>query len=443
MTIMKVAQRGALLIAAVVLIAVIAVLASTLSFLQVGSTTSGGDHLRSAQALFVAESGLEHAAYQFKQGSTCAASASTQSVGLGSFTTTAAANSASTILSSGITTTATEIPLTSTSGFGAHGRITIGREAINYAAIAGLNLTGATRGRMGTTALAYPSGTAVTQVQCMVTSTGTVGLAQRQERAAVLLPAITYQAPGAIAYSAGTSVAPAYPASIAVGDLLVLIIGMKPSTANSGSVTTPTGWTAITSLTGAGGYGGALGGDTGNTNVFTFFRVAPGVLTGTLAVTIATNNVSWAQMYRLSNATGVWSVAGTTGSDITGGTAVSVAMGANPGVTAGDFILGAFNTPTDIDGATKYSLQALSQAGITFGTVTEISEPNSSLGNDIGAFTYRAPVSSGTASAAPTLTATAGGTTTNVRGPGVFIRAREITTHLRDHVWGYQREVYP
>lgn len=239
--------------------------------------------------------------------------------------------------------------------------------------------------------------------------------------------AITYQSAGAIAYSAagGTSVAPGYPASIVEGDLLVLIIGMKPSTANSGSVTTPTGWTAITSLTGAGGYGTTLGADTGNTNIFTFFRVAAGGETGTLAVTIGTNNVSWAQMYRLSNATGGWSVAGTTGSDTTAGN-VSIAMSADPGVTAGDFILGGMVIPTDVTTPAQFSAQALSQTGITFGTVTEISEPDSTTGNDIGGFTYSAPVSSGTASAAPTLTATAGGTVTNVRGPGVFIRAREI-----------------
>ncbi len=241
--------------------------------------------------------------------------------------------------------------------------------------------------------------------------------------------AITYQSAGAVAYSAGggATVAPAYPASIAAGDLLVLIVGMKPSTANSGSVTTPAGWIPIVSLTGAGGYGGTLAGDTGNTNVFTFYKVAVGGEAGTLAVSLTTNNVSWAQMYRLSNATMGWSVAGTTGSDATGGAAVSIAMSADPGVTAGDYILGGMVIPTDVSTPGQFSGEALSQAGITFGTVVEIfSEPDSGNGNDIGGFTIRAPVSSGTSSAAPTLTATAGGTTTNVRGPGVFLRVREV-----------------
>lgn len=242
-----------------------------------------------------------------------------------------------------------------------------------------------------------------------------------------VLAAITYQSAGTIIYSAsgGTSVAPAYPASIAAGDLLVLVIGMKPSTANGGSVTTPAGWTSVTSLTGAGGYGVTLGADTGNTNVFTFYKVAAGTESGSLTVTIATNGVSWGQIYRLSNATGSWDIAGATGSDIVGDTTVSIAMGTNPGVTAGDYILGAMVIPTDVTTPAQFSLEALTQVGVTFGSVTEISEPDSTTGNDIGGFTMRAPVSSGTASAAPVLTATAGGTATNVRGPGVFVRVRE------------------
>src|SRR3972149_850925 len=82
------------------------------------------------------------------------------------------------------------------------------------------------------------------------------------------MAAISYNSNGAFAYSAsgGTSVSPAYPTSIAANDLLILTIGMKPSTANGGSVTTPGGWTPITSLTGAGGYGATLGADTGNSN---------------------------------------------------------------------------------------------------------------------------------------------------------------------------------
>jgi len=239
--------------------------------------------------------------------------------------------------------------------------------------------------------------------------------------------AITYQTPGAISYSAaaGATVAPAYPAGIAANDLLVMIVGMKPSAANSGSVTTPAGWTPIVSLIGAGGYGATLAADTGNTNLFAYYKVAAGTETGSLTVTIATSNISWAQIYRLSKTLAVWKVAGTTLSDITGVATVSIAFGTDPGFTPNDFILGAMCIPTDVTTPAQFTVEAFTQTGATFGTVTEISEPDSATGNQIGGFVISAAVSAGAGSAAPTMTATAGGTLTNVRGPGVFIRIRE------------------
>ncbi len=241
---------------------------------------------------------------------------------------------------------------------------------------------------------------------------------------------ITYQAAGTLAYqttTTGTGICPAHPASIAASDILVAVIGMKPSTANSGSVTTPSGWTAITngSLTGAGGYSTTLGADTGNTNVFSFYRSALGTEASERCFALTTNGVSWAQMYRLSNDSDVWSLVATTGSDATGDTSVSIAMSADPGVTTGDHILGAMVIPTDVTTPSQFSSESFTQTSVTFGTVTEINEPDSTTGNDIGGFTVRSSVSAGTGSAAPTMIATAGGTVTNVRGPGIFIRVRE------------------
>jgi hypothetical protein len=248
--------------------------------------------------------------------------------------------------------------------------------------------------------------------------------------------AITYQAPGAISYLGATvgttAVCAAHPASVAAGDLLVTLIGMKPSVANSGSVTTPSGWTAVSggSITGQGGYGVTLGADTGNTNVFSFYRVATGSESGERCFTLANNNVSWAQMYRYSSTTQTWLVAGTTGSDTTAGS-VSITMSGNPGVTVGDHILGAMVIPTDVTTPAQFSAEAFTQAGVTFGAVTEISEPDSTTGNDIGGFVVRSTATAGVGSAAPVMTATAGGTTTNVRGPGVFIRIRDETAQTQ------------
>lgn len=240
--------------------------------------------------------------------------------------------------------------------------------------------------------------------------------------------AITWQGSGSIGITSagGVSLSVQYPGFAQPGDKLVLIIGQKPSVANGGTVTTPTGWTLVTSLVGAGGYGTTLGADTGNTNLFVFERTVPsGGLSGGVPVTLGNNNVSWGVMLRMTSGNGLWSaVAGATGSDAAAGN-VSIAFSANPGVQAGDVVVGAMCIPTDVTTPSQFSAQAFSQPGVTFGTVTEVGEPDATIGNQAGGFICYATVASGTATGNPTMTATAAGTTTNVRGPGVFIRVRE------------------
>ena len=241
--------------------------------------------------------------------------------------------------------------------------------------------------------------------------------------------AIVRGAPGAIAYSAasGTSISVPYPSSNGAGDKLVLIIGMKPSTANGGSVTTPSGWRLVTSITGAGGYGSTLGNDTGNTNLFVFERIVPaGGLTGNLTVTVAANNICWGMMEWLTTDSSGWqNSAATTGSDVVGNTVFGVNFPADPGVKAGDFILVAACIPTDVTTPLQFSGQSLAQDGVTFGAFGETGEPDTSLGSDIGGWLGYAPVDAGSSSAAPYIILTVAGTTTNVRGPAVFVRVRD------------------
>jgi hypothetical protein len=239
---------------------------------------------------------------------------------------------------------------------------------------------------------------------------------------------LSFGAAGAFAYSTsgGTVVSPVAPACQS-GDQLLLILGQKPSAANGGTAATPSGWTLVGSLTGAGGYGATLGADTGNTNLFVFSRTANGTEAGNpVAVTVAVNGVCWAQIIAASSLTPAlasWSVAMVTGSDTTAGS-VSVAFGSNPGVQIGDLVVGAMCIPTDVTTPAQFSAEAFTQAGVTFGAVTEIGEADSTTGNDIGGFVCYALATAGSATGAPTMTATAGGTTTNVRGPAAFIRLR-------------------
>lgn len=244
-------------------------------------------------------------------------------------------------------------------------------------------------------------------------------------------PAVSYGAIGTIGYSAsgGTSVDAAYPSGITSRSGLVLIVGQKPSSANGGTVTTPSGWTLQGSLTGAndgdtGGYTTTLGADTGNCNLFVYTKnTVTGSESGNLTVTVGTNGVCWGVIVRLQSSDDcTWSWACGVGKDTSAGN-VSIATG-SLAIASGDHVLMGMVIPTDVTTPSQFSAEALSQSGTTFGTVTEIGEPDSTTGNDIGGFLAEAPVSSGSGSGAATLTATAGGTTTNVRGPGFVLRAR-------------------
>ena len=238
---------------------------------------------------------------------------------------------------------------------------------------------------------------------------------------------------GATAYNSAagtTTVAPAYPSGILATDVVLLFVGQKPSTANSGTVTTPTGWTLRDELTAAGGYGTTLGADTGNTNLRVYSWDAPVAgQTGTLSVTLGTNNISWAFMVRIPTGGGAISYGSADGQRTTQPTSpMSIAL--TNGATAtnfqsGDLAIWAMCIPTDVTTPGQFSAQSITASGATFGTATELNEPDSGTNNDIGGYSAYASVSSGSSTAAPTVTATLTGTLTNVRGPVVLLRVRE------------------
>jgi len=236
----------------------------------------------------------------------------------------------------------------------------------------------------------------------------------------------------ATAYSSnnGASVAPAYPSNIAVDDVVLLFVGQKPSTANGGTVTTPNNWTLREELLAAGGYGNTLGADTGNTNLRVYSWDAPVAnQSGTLSVTLSTNNISWAFMVRIPTGGGNISFGSATGQRTTTPTSpMSIAL--TNGTTAtnfasGDLAIWAMCIPTDVTTPNQFSAQAVTASGATFGTAVEMNEPDSQTGNDIGGYSAYAGVTAGSSTTAPTVTTNLAGTLTNVRGPVVLLRVRE------------------
>lgn len=196
-------QRGALLIVAVVLVLVIAVLVLSMSFMATSNIGISGGYVSSAQALYIAESGIESALYRLHQpGLGCISGASgvgeTQTVGQGSYTTVATTfNPAGHTVASAITAADTIIPVTAPiTDFAPHGRVLIGSEEIDYSdtstsvAVCGTApcLTGAVRGAAGTAAAVHLTGISVNQNLCLIRSTGTVGPAVRVVEKAVHTP---------------------------------------------------------------------------------------------------------------------------------------------------------------------------------------------------------------------------------------------------------------
>ena len=86
------AQRGFLLITAVILIVVVALLATVITFLTTGNVLSSAGHANSAQSLFLAESGLEFEQLRLAQNvdwyrsTTDPIATSTRNLGAGTFT---------------------------------------------------------------------------------------------------------------------------------------------------------------------------------------------------------------------------------------------------------------------------------------------------------------------------------------------------------------------
>jgi hypothetical protein len=239
---------------------------------------------------------------------------------------------------------------------------------------------------------------------------------------------------GGIGLSNGGTIDATYPTGLTSTTAILLFIGQKPSTANGGTATTPTGWTLVDSITGAGGYGATLGVDTGNTNLFVYRKdVVTGTETGVLTVTLGANDTAWAFMVRVGyaagNTIGYGSADGQRTTAPTAGTPFGVALTNSAAATnlqSGDLAIWGMCIPTDVTTPAQFSALSITSTGTTFAAAVELNEPDSAGGNDIGGYSGYALATAGTSTVAPTVTVTAAGTVTNVRGPIVLVRLREV-----------------
>jgi len=179
MTVLK-GQKGVSLIAAIFIIVILAFMGVMfVTLISTGSLTAVND-LQSAQALSIAEGGLQ---YALMTGVTCSYNYPGITLGGGSFTTASRLSTAVTNTTAAVTST---VPLQAAppATFILPGVVTIDAEHLFCASIGVNSFTGCIRGWAAPPgAAAHPAGAAVTQ--CVITSTGIVGNASRTVQATV------------------------------------------------------------------------------------------------------------------------------------------------------------------------------------------------------------------------------------------------------------------
>lgn len=233
--------------------------------------------------------------------------------------------------------------------------------------------------------------------------------------------AVTWGAAGTAA-SGTTSCTPAYPTGISAATSKILCAVTGRSNTADTAFTMPAGWTKIGASELEGGTG-TWGVDTGTRRV-TFFAkdTTVGDETGTVTVSLAgtANNTLRATIFRVEVTSGYGiQYEATTGADTTNDTGFS-ASGAAIGFAPGDLL--AILVAQNIDTGTQ-SAQSITASGVTFGTRTNRASTAVTNGNDHRHILDTVPVSSGTATAAPTYayTISAAGS-----GPVAFLRMREV-----------------
>lgn len=223
-----------------------------------------------------------------------------------------------------------------------------------------------------------------------------------------------------------TSLSVPLPASIATGNLLVLVVSSKYPAAVPAE---PTGYRFRGSFSGG---SGASGVDAGQALISVYTKpVSQTGESGNVAVAITGGNVCRGRIFqytKTANAGTSWGFAFAGGAQNTPGLAWAVTASTLLDITAGDMVLACSAVNGDGSaGTTAFSAQALLATGTTLGTEAEIDDGVTANGDDLGMFVSEHPIATGTASAPCTYAATASATSASTpAGATAFLRLREI-----------------
>ncbi|MFF8406893.1 hypothetical protein ACF06P_35360 [Streptomyces sp. NPDC015684] len=208
----------------------------------------------------------------------------------------------------------------------------------------------------------------------------------------------------------------------ATGDLAILqVLSGHPT---DPVPTTPSGWTLVTSFSGG---GGTFGASAGPRRLTWFARVLTG---GDAAPTTAipsgsTGSVIAGRVINLTRTAGTgWRWAASLGEDTVSGTGFSVPGGTALSWKPGDFAVLGYAVASNAD---SYTAEAITAAGITFGTVTERADAAITTGNGVTGALATCSVTSGAATQTPTIAATLAVASVGVAGA---LRVREASSSL-------------
>jgi hypothetical protein len=235
--------------------------------------------------------------------------------------------------------------------------------------------------------------------------------------------AVGFRAAGAVATGVtDPTAAVGLPAGATAGDLHVLVINLKSSTV---TITTPTGWTALTNGEVTGG-AGTVGTDAGPNRVAVFTKVmATGDAAPTVDLSAAPNSYQAYILGFTKAANETWADVVCASASDTSGSATSygtVTGNATIDLTTGDWAgqVTGFNGDAGTPGTRTFAVP-----GVTLGTyVARVDDVATTQGGDLRTDVGTAPYSSGTASGAPTLARTWTTGNASFAGATVFFRVR-------------------
>ena len=226
---------------------------------------------------------------------------------------------------------------------------------------------------------------------------------------------IAYDSAGTVGVGS-TSVTPGALATMADGDLIVIISVTKPNTA---TFTLPSNWTLEGSSNGGAGSNGV---DTGPTKIHVISRIKDSGWSSLPTISITNGNSSASMAFRFTKTTGSWTVLNKNGTYNTGSAGLSFDVTTSAlDLAVGDLIFTALSNQTDNANVT---LQSYTSSGITFSSINAVTEAiETSTGNDVGGMMWLATVTAGTGNVTVRQQATFVGLST---GACVMIRLHEL-----------------